>query len=129
MEFVEVQKLQETVKIETSFEDIIDIFNNLIKPLCESDDYLVFESIVSPTDMYKYFDVAFAANLNRGERSIQIRLELKYLADAKSFIYQNLVFCELDEDLNELVKNTNLFNYIVSENIKPVAINVYEMDV
>lgn len=129
MEFVEVQKLQENVNLETSFEDIIDIFNDLIKPLCESDDYLVFESIVSPIDMYKYFDVALVANLNRGERSIQIRLELKYLADAKSFIYQNLVFCERDEDLKGLVKNTNLFDYINSGNIKPVAINVYEIDV
>ena len=79
--------------------------------------------------MYKYFDVAFVANLNRGERTIQIRLELKYLANAKSFIYQNLVFCEIDEDLVEKVKNTNLFDYISSESIKPVAINVYEMDV
>lgn len=129
MEFVEVQKLQENVNLETSFEDIIDIFNDLIKPLCESDDYLVFESIVSPIDMYKYFDVAFVANLTRGERSFQIRLELKYLADAKSFIYQNLVFCELDEELKEIVKNTNLFTYLSSGNIKPVAINVYEMEV
>ena len=106
-----------------------DIFNNLIKPLCESDDYLVFESIVSPIDMYKYFDVAFVANLTRGERSIQIRLELKYLANPKNLIHQNLLFCELNEDFKEIVKNTNLFEYISNGNIKPLAINVYEMDV
>ena len=129
MKFVEVEKLQEIVNLETPFEDAIKMFNDLIKPLCENDDYMVFESIVSPIDMYKYFEVAIVAILDRGERSTQIRLEFKYLANAESFIYQNLKFCENDDDLIEIVKSTNLFGYLISEVIKPIAVNVYEVEV
>lgn len=129
MEFVETQKLQESINIETPLEESIKIFKDLVIPLCDADDYIVFESIVMPTDKYKYFYISFSVSIKRGDRTIQIRLELKYEATAQCFVLQNLFWSDLNENFLDKIKATNVFKYIVSENIKPLDISVYEVEV
>lgn len=130
MEFIETQKLEENVTLETPFEEAIDQFHELVKPLCENpEDYFVFESIVMPTDKYKYFYVSVSVNIQRGDRTIQIRLEFKYTATASCFVLQNLLWSNIDADFLGKIKDTNVFKYITNEKIKPVDISVYEVDV
>lgn len=129
MEFAATTKLRELITIDTPIGTIVDVFKNTIRPFVDKDEYFIYESIVMPDKKYKFFYLSFSANLKEEERTIQIKVELKFESNPQSFVLQNLLIIDNKEEFAEKIKNTEAYKYITSKNIKPIDVSVYEVDI
>ena len=129
MEFAATTKLRELITIDTPIGTIVDVFKNTIRPFADKDEYFIYESIVMPDKKYKFFYLSFSANLKEEERTIQIKVELKFESTPQSFVLQNLLIIDNKEEFAEKIKNTEAYKYITSKNIKPIDVSVYEVDI
>ena len=112
MEFAATTKLIELITIDTPIGTIVDVFKNTIRPFADKDEYFIYESIVMPDKKYKFFYLSFSANLKEEERTIQIKVELKFESTPQSFVLQNLLIIDNKEEFAEKIKNTEAYKYI-----------------
>lgn len=129
MEFAATTKLKELITIDTPIGTIVDIFKNTIRPFVDKDEYFIYESIVMPIKKYKFFYLSLSANLKEEERTIQIKVDLKFESTPHCFVLQSLFITENKEEFAGKIKNTEAYKYITSKNIKPIDISIYEVDI
>lgn len=127
MELEITKILKECVTVDTPLDVVVNIAEELFSPIFKIEDLLVFESMVMPFSGFKYYYFTISYEIKNGRYSTHIKLDLKYEATPTLMALHNLFWAEDLDEFWKLIRSTHAYNYLLSQNIKPFAVEVLEI--
>lgn len=121
--------LKECVNVDTPLDVVVNIAEELYGPLFKPEDLMVFETIVMPFDGFKYYYFSISLDIKKENYTVQSRIDLKYEATPPLFVLHNCFWAEDEKEFFKLIRSTHAYKYIISEGLKPFAVDVHELHI